>query len=591
MIAGLSGQQSPWPRGVPGAGVNKDAVSPKGNDVGKLENLVIAAHALSGAYRGRLEQTIAADVRFMTLAELRQRPLRALPGYLRSLRIGALYIALEANAERAYLPMLLVLSLFAGAGSVNLLEPDAGPRRVSPLERLRALVSLLGACVVGQGALLLSRWELALLCSRRRSAVGALSTDPVLYLMPGPMAGVKAGGAVAHVTGVVNALVRAGKAVDFVSCTSLGLTGSGMTVHEMQPLETLALPSETNLYGHNRRFVRQVLSRFNRGRAGFVYSRMTLGNYAGVMVSRALGLPLVLEYNGSEVWISRTWGTPLRYEKLASAAEEACLRHAHLVVTVSAALRGQLIEKGVPEDRIVCHPNGVDPEIFDPNLFPAAATSAEKSSLGIPADSLVLSFVGTFAHWHGAEVFAQAIRNLTDGGEDWLKRHRLRFVFVGDGAMRPKAEEILDTPACRKIVHFTGLVPQEKAPLYMAVADVLVSPHVPNTDGSRFFGSPTKLFEYMAMGRPIIASDLEQVGQILEGNPLIGDLSAGSVSTGSKDCAVLSEPGNADDLALAIKWVVENEHWRQSAGPRARELVLSRYTWDRHVAAILRALT
>ncbi|NQU61789.1 MAG: glycosyltransferase family 4 protein [Rhodospirillales bacterium] len=554
-------------------------------------DLFLTASALSGAYRRRLEQTIAANARFMTLAELRQRPLMALPWHFRSLRIGSLYIALETKAERPYLPMLLVLSLFAGVGSVNLLEPGAEPRKVSLPERLWALLSLLAACVSGQGALLLSRWDLALLCRLRRLPAGVIPTDPILFMMPGPMTGPRAGGAVAHVTGVVNALVRAGKAVDFVSCADLDLNGSGITVHEAQSLKTLALPSEVNLYRHNRCFVKQTLSRFNRGRAEFVYSRMTLGNYAGVVISRALGLPLVLEYNGSEVWISRTWGNPLRYERLAAAAEEACLRHAHLVVTVSEALREQLINRGIPEDRIACHPNGVDPEIFDPNRFSQAETSAEKESLGISPDSLVVAFVGTFGRWHGADVLAQAIRNLTDTGEEWLKHHRIRFVFVGDGAMRSKAEEILDTPACREIVHFTGLVAQEKAPLYMAMADVLISPHVPNADGSRFFGSPTKLFEYMAMARPIIASDLEQIGQVLEGNPRISDLIVGKVSSDLKDCAVLTEPGNANDLALAIRWVVENEKWRHTAGTQARQLALTRFTWDRHVAGILKALT
>ena len=49
--------------------------------------------------------------------------------------------------------------------------------------------------------------------------------------------------------------------------------------------------------------------------------------------------------------------------------------------------------------------------------------------------------------------------------------------------------------------------------LYPAACDILASPHVPNSDGTPFFGSPTKLFEYMAMGKGIVASDLDQIGE------------------------------------------------------------------------------
>ncbi len=56
---------------------------------------------------------------------------------------------------------------------------------------------------------------------------------------------------------------------------------------------------------------------------------------------------------------------------------------------------------------------------------------------------------------------------------------------------------------------------QSEAPTYLAISDIVVSPTVPNPDGSPFFGSPTKLFEYMAMGKPIVASDLDQIGEVL----------------------------------------------------------------------------
>ena len=99
---------------------------------------------------------------------------------------------------------------------------------------------------------------------------------------------------------------------------------------------------------------------------------MSVGNYVGVTLSRRHNLPLVLEYNGSEVWVQKNWGRALSKEGLAQAAEDVCLRHAHLVVTVSEVLRDELIERGVEPQRIVCYPNCIDPRVYDPARYTAA---------------------------------------------------------------------------------------------------------------------------------------------------------------------------------------------------------------------------
>src|SRR5207342_2849964 len=125
------------------------------------------------------------------------------------------------------------------------------------------------------------------------------------------------------------------------------------------------------------------------------------------------------------------------------------------------------------------------------------------------------TFVGTFGQWHGADVLARAIRRMCDTDAEWMRRSKLRFVLVGDGLKMPLVREILGD-VCDPFVTLTGLVPQADAPAYLAASDLLLSPHVANADGSRFFGSPTKLFEYMAMGKAIVASDLDQIGDVLK---------------------------------------------------------------------------
>src|SRR5205823_11518379 len=110
---------------------------------------------------------------------------------------------------------------------------------------------------------------------------------------------------------------------------------------------------------------------------------------------------------------------------------------------------------------------------------------------------------------------------------------RVRLFMIGDGATIGEVRKILSEGSASGAAVFTGLVPQEEGANYLAACDVLASPHVPNPDGTPFFGSPTKLFEYMAMGKGIVASRLDQIGDVLE----------------DKKSALLVPPGDIDALA------------------------------------------
>jgi glycosyltransferase involved in cell wall biosynthesis len=162
--------------------------------------------------------------------------------------------------------------------------------------------------------------------------------------------------------------------------------------------------------------------------------------------------------------------------------------------------------------------------------------------------------------------------------------------MVGDGPLRGKMESILFADPCRPFVTFTGLVPQAQAALYIAASDVLLSPHIGNPDGTRFFGSPTKLFEYMAMSKAVVASDLEQIATVMVGALRVRSQSCIQSSAGAKPSGILCEAGNADELAVAVRVAVEQPELRRELGRNARLLALRHYTWDRHVTEILNAL-
>ena len=80
-------------------------------------------------------------------------------------------------------------------------------------------------------------------------------------------------------------------------------------------------------------------------------------------------VPLIVEYNGSEVWVSQNWGNGLRFKKLAQMAENVMLQSADLVVTVSKVLKEELVGRGIPSNKIVYYPNCIDPMVFNPTRF------------------------------------------------------------------------------------------------------------------------------------------------------------------------------------------------------------------------------
>jgi glycosyltransferase involved in cell wall biosynthesis len=547
--------------------------------------IALSAYALSGGYRRRLELAAGDTPVYLTLPELRRLPVLEILRSIRQGRGDRCVLAIEDPSSYGVLPVLETLAAFTGAARVEVAHPDVRLENVSRLHAAATLPPLAGATIDGRVALRRARRELRDLRRQPRLAVSVDATPAeVLYVNPNLWFGLKAGGSVGHVAGVVNALSRHGMSVTLASASEPVLIDPDVTFVPIAPPTPFALPFAVNGPRLQHRLLGD-LDNVAEG-AGAVYQRHAVNSYIGVQLSRRRRVPLILEYNGSEVWTAQHWGRGLSNADVAKATEDVSLHHAHLVVTISEVLADELRERGVPDERIVCYPNCVDPGLFDPEALAAPATAA-RQDLGLSPDALVVGFVGTFGRWHGAERFAQAIVQLERDAADMLDAHTVRFLFVGDGLTM---NDVRTTLSHAKRVIYTGLVPQSESPALLAACDVLVSPHVPNADGSRFFGSPTKLFEYMAVGKAIVASDLDQIGQILAGSLAARDLPTGPLPPGGGAPAVLTEPGSADDLAAAIQFLCENPAWRTALGGNARTRVLERYTWSHHVRAILDGL-
>lgn len=383
--------------------------------------------------------------------------------------------------------------------------------------------------------------------------------------------GLTAGGSVGHITGVASAFARQGFDVDLFACEELVfLRDKPLRMRAIAPDARWRNLPEVRLFHYGLDYVARVKKIVAaEGPPRLIYQRLSLNNFAGVELARAWNVPFILEYNGSEVWVSKHWGGwALRHGALSLRAEDACFRHAQLIVVVSEPLQEELLSRGVAADKILVNPNGVDPDAYSPTRFSPDERRAVRERYGWSAAAPVAGFIGTFSAWHGVLVLAEAIVQLKRA------RPEMRFLLVGDGPLMARAREIVRAGDAEDVCAFTGLAPQHEAPRLLAACDLYLSPHVPNVDGSRFFGSPTKLFEYMALGKAIVASDLEQIGQVLRDG----------------ETALLTEPGNVAALVAATTRLVDDEPLRLRLGAAAREAALAKHTWEAHVRRIRQAL-
>ena len=314
---------------------------------------------------------------------------------------------------------------------------------------------------------------------------------------------------------------------------------------------------------------------FERLKPAYIYERLCLGNSAGALLSAEFGVPYIVEYNGSEISMRRSFeNAGYVYEAEYLETEALAFEQATIISVVSAEIRNSLVSRGVDPSKILVNPNGVDLDAYAP---PAPAERQTiRSSLGFGPSDRVIGFTGTFGGWHGIDVLAEAIPKICKNDA------RARFLLIGDGVFKHLVENAITAYGLSKRVVDVGRVPQVDGARLLQACDVYVSPHSAHMIDSKFFGSPTKVFEYMALGGGIVASDLEQIGQVLSPALTPGEAERGAPVDGER--AVLCSPGNVGEFVQAVTALVRHEEMVRALGRNARDAAAAHYSWSRHVA-------
>jgi glycosyltransferase involved in cell wall biosynthesis len=289
----------------------------------------------------------------------------------------------------------------------------------------------------------------------------------------------------------------------------------------------------------------------------FIYDRYTTYNASSILVAKKNGIPLVLEVNAPLAHERQIFGK-LYFPKIAQRFERWICSNSDITVVVSTPLRDYLVNLGVPKNRMVIMPNGVNLDKF--RLKPNRKYIRTKYNID---DKIVLGFVGEFRPWHGLEMLLQAF------GEIDPSKNSLHLLLIGSGPSQISLEKQAKENDLDNYVTFTGRIPHNKMKDFISAMDITISPR------TTFYASPMKILEYMAMSKPIVAPRMTNIEDLIEHN---------------KD-GILFEPENREELKSALLRLIHSEALRHELGFNARRKVELGYTWENNAKKILELIS
>jgi glycosyltransferase involved in cell wall biosynthesis len=309
-----------------------------------------------------------------------------------------------------------------------------------------------------------------------------------------------------------------------------------------------ALEIAYNLYS-----VPRLLAHVRRSSSYLIYDRLSLFHLAPLIASTVYGIPLVSEVNDSAV-IHRS--RPLLFQRVARAMERVVLRRSSLVVTVSGRFQELLSDAhDVRRDDVLVTPNAVDPTRFAQT---EKAPKELRRRLGLEG-RVVVGVIGGFVAWHGLDHLIHSLRDLL------IDRDDRRILLVGDGPVRTDVEQLVSRLKLDGRVQFTGFVPAHEIPSYIACMDVCLMPD------SNEHGSPIKIFEYMAAGKPIAAPRYGPIEEVIE----------------DEVNGLLFRPRDREQLRQSVSRLLQDGELRSRLGQAGRERVLDRHTWLHNARRVL----
>jgi glycosyltransferase involved in cell wall biosynthesis len=273
----------------------------------------------------------------------------------------------------------------------------------------------------------------------------------------------------------------------------------------------------------------------------------------GVTVKKESKLPLAFHVHSTEH--GRTLGNG---SSVVSNIELRGANMADMIVTVSYAMKDELIQLGFPKDKIQVSYNGVDPKKYNPANIPPEKIRKVRESYGIKDDDLMILFLGRLVGVKGVDKLIMSMPHVLS------KYPKAKLVIVGVGDLQEYLTNLTRTMRLDDYVRFNfNFIPEEERILQYAACDIAVFP-------SHYEPFGIVALEAMAMEKPVIvgAAGVSGMREIV-------------VCCSEEQCGYHIDPNNPSDIAWGIMSALESPEKRRWLGKNGRKRVLQEFTWSR----------
>jgi glycosyltransferase involved in cell wall biosynthesis len=290
------------------------------------------------------------------------------------------------------------------------------------------------------------------------------------------------------------------------------------------------------------------------GKVEWVYERFAVMQALGRALQQQ-GVPWVLETNALLFHEAKADRHSVFLSGLARYQELKAYQQCDVLVCVSETLKQLIVELGIDANKIIVVPNGVDTELYNP-----CRQDAHRCHHGF-----TIGFLGGLSPWQALDLLLEAIHELRGQGCD-----NLRLTIVGDGPARQAWEDKAAQLGLDTAVVFTGRVPPGQVAQYIAGFDVGYSGPVQLGVGKMYL-SPLKLYEYMAMAKPVVAAAFEDARRLVAG----------------KDTGFLFQPGDKEDLKRALWEAYTKRLSLPAMGQQSRAEIVAHHSWIARVRYLI----